>query len=102
MNRAVLQCCTYIQYYASMREDTRQADEFYAERVSIMLFDGGLSLQEAEYRAAVATYRWCWRTGNDWPKARSFASVADGLSRDLVEILSTEEADTRYHYGNLT
>jgi len=83
-----------------MKADTEQADEFYAERVAIMEFDGGMPRDQAEYLAAVATYRWCWSTRRDWPADAGYERIANDLSRDLVEILSTEEADTRYYYRN--
>ncbi|WP_320535264.1 hypothetical protein [Robbsia andropogonis] len=70
-----------------MKADIEQADEFYAERMAIIEFDGCMPRHEAEHWASVATYRWCWRTGHPWPKDPSFRVRAGYFANGEIDVL---------------
>lgn len=66
----------------SLDDDTSNATEYLIERAAIMEFDGGLKRFDADYYAAVATWRFCQRTGAREPNSINYKYVSRGFTGD--------------------
>lgn len=63
-------------------DDGSNAEEFWAERIAIMQFDGGMKGMDAEHFAAIRTKRWCKQTGHAEPRGTRWFLFSKRLTGD--------------------